>query len=279
MSSSRKPKGGANHGGGGGGHDAGGGMRWLLTYSDMITLLMVFFIVLYAMSEVDKGKYAALANSLRQAFGGGNLIVSTGTGVGDGVSVPMPADLVPPVNPSDAGTAGEAQGTGQGEGASRDPLENIGLGLYADFARDGRFTAWISERGLTISLAGNAFFDSGKADIKPEMRPLLDEIARRLQGVTNDISVEGFADSDPIHTPEFPSNWYLSAARANQVRDYLESRGIPGERMIAVSYGETRPVFSNATEEGKAKNRRVDVVILRDRVKVDLGQEIGAKQP
>lgn len=267
MSGSRKRKGGNGHGGGGGGHDGAGGMRWLLTYSDMITLLMVLFVVLYAMSEVDKGKFAALASALRHALGGGNMIVSTG-GVGDGVSVPLPTDVSPP-------------GTGEGDGGSesKDPLENIGKALYADFARDGRFTAWISERGLTISLAGNAFFDSGKAEIKPEMRPLLDDIARRLKDVPNDISLEGFADTDPISTPEFPSNWYLSVARANQVRDYLELRGIPAERMIVVGYGETRPVFNNDTAEGKAKNRRVDVVVLRNRVEIDLGEEIGQSGP
>lgn len=235
--------------GGGGGHDGGGSMRWLLTYADMITLLMVFFIVLYAMSEVDKQKYAAVVGAMRSAFGGGNMIVSTGTGVGDGVSVPMP---------------------------SKEVLEGIGQQLYADFAHDGRFTVRVSDRGLIISLTGSAAFDSGKAEIKPEFQPLLDEIAARVKGLPNDISVEGFTDSDPIITADFPSNWYLSAARANRVRDYLESKGVDQNRMIVVGYGETRPVWDNSTQEGKAKNRRVDVVILRDKQVIDIGKEIGA---
>jgi chemotaxis protein MotB len=248
-------------GGGGGGHDGGGSMRWLLTYSDMITLLLALFIMLYAMSEVDKEKYAAVAASIRQAFGGGNQIVNVG-GVGDGVNAPpKPGQVnVQPFDPK----------------AVQDALEKLGKGLAADFERDGRFTVHVSERGLTISLAGNAFFDSGKADLKPEMLPLLDDVAKRLQGLPNDISVEGFTDSDPIHTPEFPSNWYLSVARANRVRDYLESKGIGAGRLIVVGYGETRPLYDNSTAEGKAKNRRVDVVILRQKVQVDLGQEINS---
>lgn len=232
-------------GGGGGGHGGSGAERWLITYADVITLLMVFFIVLYSMSEMDKAKYQAIAQSLGQVFGGGNLVVNIG-GVGDGVSIPLPEEI----------------------------LEGLGKELYNDFAHDGRFTVRVSERGLIISLAGSATFESGSAAIVPEMYPLLDAIAAKVQGTDFDISVEGFTDSDPIRTAAFPSNWYLSVARANTVRDYLETHGVAPERMIVVGYGDTRPVWSNETEEGKAKNRRVDVVILRNKHVIDLGQEI-----
>ncbi|HYG56991.1 MAG TPA: flagellar motor protein MotB [Symbiobacteriaceae bacterium] len=239
-----------------GGHGGGGQERWLLTYADMITLLMALFIMLFAMSTVDKEKYAAVAAMFQKAFGGGNLIVPV-QGVGDGVSAPPPKESVV-LDPKKV----------------QEMLEQLGQGLYADFARDGRFSVYMSERGLTISLAGNAFFDSGKAELKPEMVPLLDEIARRVKDLPNDISVEGFTDSDPIATAEFPSNWYLSVARANQVRDYMESRGVASQRLIVVGYGETRPLYDNGTAEGKAKNRRVDVVILRQQQVIDRGQEI-----
>lgn len=249
MSAGRKKK----QGGGHANHE-----RWLLTYSDLITLLMALFIMLYAMSQLDQEKYQAVAAALNKAIGGGNVIIKTNMGTGDGVNVP-PVDQ--------PGTIADPK-------AVIDALEKIGQNLYAEFARDGRFTVYINERGLTISLAGNAFFDSGKADLRPEMFPLLDSIAEKLKGVPNDLSLEGFADSDPISTAEFPSNWHLSVARANRVRDYLEARGVAGNRMILVGYGDTRPVFSNATAEGKSKNRRVDVVILRNRQVIDLGQEI-----
>jgi chemotaxis protein MotB len=234
--------------------------RWLLTYVDMITLLMALFIMLWAMSNVDAGKYQALATTLNRVMGGGNMIVPTG-GVGDGVNAPRPV-----VDPITVGTPEQI----------KQALEKIGEGLYADFARDGRFTVYLGERGLTISLAGNAFFDSGKADLRPEVLPLLDNIAARLQTVPNDISLEGFADNDPIRTSLFPSNWHLSTARALAVRDYLEARGVAPERMILVGYGDKRPVFSNDTPEGKAKNRRVDVVILQEKQQIDLGQEINS---
>jgi chemotaxis protein MotB len=266
-----------------GGHGGGGNERWLLTYSDMITLLMVFFIVLYAMSEVDKGKYAAMASSLNRAFSsGGNTVVPLGTGAGDGISAPMPKPItpdtpVPPVPPS------SNSGTGSGPGpdkAATDPLQGIGQGLYADFAHDGRFTVRISERGLIISLAGSALFDSGKAEIKPAFVPLLDAVVGRVKGINNDISVEGFTDSDPIRAGgEYASNWQLSTARANRVREYLESGGVGAERLIVVGYGETRPIFSNQTADGKAKNRRVDVVILRNKQVIDIGQEINSGKP
>lgn len=241
---------------GGGGHGGAGLERWLLTYSDMITLLMALFIMLFAISSVDKAKYAAVATMFQRAFGGGNLIVPV-NGVGDGVNAPLlnePAVMDPK--------------------QVQEVLEQIGQGLYADFARDGRFTAHLGARGLTISLAGNSFFDSGKADLKPEMLPLLDEIARRIKDLPNDVSVEGSTDSDPISTPEFPSNWYLSAARANRVRDYLESKGVSADRLIVVGYGDKRPVYTNDTPEGKARNRRVDVVILLDKQVIDPGKEI-----
>jgi chemotaxis protein MotB len=252
---------GKKKGGSGGGHDGAGSMRWLLTYSDMITLLLALFIMLFAMSEVDKEKFATVAASIRQAFGGGNQIVNVG-GAGDGLNIPRPDDLAKPLDPQ----------------AVADVLEQLGKGLLADFERDGRFAVHVNERGLTISLAGNSFFDSGKADLKPEMLPMLDDMARRLKELPNDISVEGFTDSDPIRTAEFPSNWYLSVARANRVRDYLESRGVTAGRLIVVGYGETRPLYENTSPEGKAKNRRVDVVILRQKVQVDLGQEINGEK-
>lgn len=261
----------------GGGHGGGSSERWLVTYADMITLLMVFFIILYGMSEMDKKKMAGLAAALRVGFnnasGGGNQIVAM-PGQGDGVSAPMP-QVIPPVVPP---ATGETPDGAAGEGP-KDALKEIGEQLAVDFAKDGRFTVYVSDRGLTLSLVGSAAFDSGKADLKPEFLPLLDAIADKLRGISNDISVEGFTDSDPINTPAFPSNWYLSVGRANEVRDYLEMRGVGAERLIVVGYGETRPLYTNATAEGKAKNRRVDVVILRHQQVIDRGVQVDVTNP
>lgn len=260
-----------------GGHGGGSSERWLVTYADMITLLMVFFIILYGMSEMDKKKMQGLAAALRVGFnnvsGGGNQIVPI-PGQGDGVSAPMP-QVIPPVVPP---ATGDTPKEGAGEGP-KDELKEVGEQLAVDFAKDGRFTVYLSDRGLTLSLVGSAAFDSGKADLKPEFLPLLDAIATKLGGLENDISVEGFTDSDPINTVEFPSNWYLSVGRANEVRDYLEMKGISPERMIVVGYGETRPLYSNSTAEGKAKNRRVDIVVLRNKPVIDRGAPVDVKNP
>lgn len=258
---------------GGGGHGGGGQERWLVTYADMITLLMVFFIILYGMSELDKKKVQNFANVMRSALnlqpGGGNQIVPIGQG--DGVSAPMPEVIPPPVIQHNGVLPGK---DGQGAGTGKDELKEIGEQLAVDFAKDGRFTVYLGDRGLTLSLVGSAAFDSGRANLKAEFLPLLDAIASKLKGLPNDISIEGFTDSDPINNAEFPSNWYLSTARANEVRDYLEMRGIQDERMIVVGYGETRPLYDNKTPEGKAKNRRVDVVVLRDKPVINLGEQV-----
>ncbi|HWI61234.1 MAG TPA: flagellar motor protein MotB [Symbiobacteriaceae bacterium] len=247
---------------GGGGHGGAGLERWLLTYSDMITLLLALFIMMYAMSKVDAGKYQAVAGALSKAFGGGgNVIVNTGLGVGDGMEIPI--EKLPEMTPEQVQKA----------------LEQIGEGLAADFARDGRFGVYMNERGLVISLAGNAFFDSGKAELRPEIIPLLNDIAERLKGLPNDISLEGHTDSDPIHTAEFPSNWELSYARANRVRSYLQSRGVGEKQLIVVGYGETRPLYENTTPAGKQKNRRVDIVVLLTKAIITPGQEIKSSQP
>ncbi|MDF2627351.1 MAG: OmpA/MotB domain protein [Symbiobacteriaceae bacterium] len=241
-----------------GGHGGGGHERWLLTYSDMITLLLALFILLYAMSTVDAEKYKSVAGALASVFGGGNGVVGDGV-IGEGGTVPNAGNLTPE--------------------QIKEALEQIGQGLEADFASDGRFSVYMAERGLVISLAGNAFFDSGKAELRPEIIPLLNDIAGRLQGLSNDISLEGHTDSDPIRNAQFPSNWELSLARANTVRSYLEGQGVPAKQLIVVGYGETRPLFDNSTADGKQRNRRVDIVVLRDEHVIDLGQEITPAKP
>lgn len=263
---------GGDSGNGGGGGHGGGSERWLLTYADLITLLMVFFIVLYSMSELDKEKYARVANYLSMAFGQGSLVINS-SGLGSGFAIMRSGDLRA-LAPETARLARPAPIQ-----AAPDPLLSLGEELRHDFVHEGRFAIRVVERGLTISLVGSAAFDSGDAEIRPEFFPVLDAISRRLSAIPHDISIEGFTDDDPIRTAEYPSNWYLSTARANRVRDYLEQGGIEAYRMIVVGYGATRPAWSNATGEGKAKNRRVDIVILRERRMIDPGHELGQGDP
>lgn len=237
------------HGGGGGGHDGGGSMRWLLTYSDLITLLMAFFIVMYAMSNVDKAKYAALAGSLAIAFnqGGGSV-------------VPMP---------------GAGPGFGGGLGNT---LQEAGEEIAADMqdlADTGQIRVFENERGIIVSLQGTVLFDTGSADLRPEAQKVLDVVAGKLQELGNYVQVEGYTDDRPINSTLFPTNWELSTRRAsNVVRYFTDNKGLPAERFGAMGYGEFRPLYDNTTEAGRAKNRRVDIVILRSAPVLNLGKEL-----
>ncbi len=122
----------------------------------------------------------------------------------------------------------------------------------------------INEKGLVISLREKYMFDSGKAEIYPEAKTVLEEIVKECITVPNNMNIEGHTDNVPIHTPEFPSNWELSAARATNVTRYLiEKLDFPPERLASGGYGEYHPVASNDTPVGRAKNRRVDVIVRR----------------
>lgn len=234
---------GEEHEGGGGGHDGAGSMRWLLTYADLITLLMAFFIILFAMSKVDAQKYSLLANSLKTAFFAGNSLIN------------LPASNYVP-----------AGGSGEGGGPT---LQGIGAELSTSLIRldpklKDMLKITVDERGLTISLVGAALFDLGQATIRPDAEKILTEIARSLAQVPNYVSVEGSTDDLPINTAEFPTNWELSTRRAtNVVRFFIEHEGLNPKRFMAVGYGEYRPLYPNDSEANRAKNRRVDIVILR----------------
>ncbi|MHB0884812.1 MAG: OmpA/MotB family protein [Bacillota bacterium] len=225
----------------GGGHDGAGGMRWLLTYADLITLMMVFFTVMYSMSRVDAQKFQALAGSLRSSFFSGSSGGSSGTGF-------MPG------------------GAGGAEGAGGDVLEDLGYELAAetqDLSSEGSVSIYYGDRGLTISL-GAVLFRPGEADILAEAKAILDKISPAISKVPNYVSVEGYTDNLPISTHDFPSNWELSARRATSVIHYLIGQSkIPAARFFVVGYGEYRPVAPNNTERNRAMNRRVDIVILK----------------
>lgn len=225
---------GRNHGeAGGGGHDATGMMRWLLTYADLITLLMAFFVIMYAMSTVDVAKYQALAASLRGTLATGNSYV------------PLPLqETAPP----------------------KDPLQALGeevAGALTELGLEGQGAVFRTERGIVISLYGAVLFDLGKADIRPEAGSVLDRIATALAEVPNYVSVEGSTDDLPINSLLFPTNWELSVRRATTVvRYFVDRHQLDPRRFLATGYGEFQPMFPNDSEKNRARNRRVDIVVL-----------------
>ena len=232
--------------------------RWLITYADMITLLMVLFIVMFSMSRTDMQKYKMLKASLNRAFDVEVLTSDDAVGVmGAGTALlPLPSvqeAMAVPGSPSqDPRMASTLQ----------DFREIVSqLPIPADSA--GRVEIGASRDGIVISLAGNVLFDSGRSDLKPRGLALLDAFAERLKTMPNEIRVEGHTDNVAIATALYPSNWELSSARSTTVGRYLaEHGGLAPARVSAAGYGEFRPVAPNDSREGRARNRRVDLVIL-----------------
>lgn len=243
-------------GGGGGGHDGGGMMRWLLTYADLITLLMVFFVVLYAMSKADTAKFNALKSSLAVALktdGAGSHIVFDHQG-----STPLEQ-----VMPKES-TAKETE-----------DFQEIIRKIQAS-VQDQRLVGFIvDERGLTVRFLDSVLFDLGRAELRTDSYSLLDAVGAALKNNTRYLRVEGHADNLPINTLQFPSNWELSSARSIAVTRYMiEKHGMDPRRMSSLGYGEFRPLYPNTSEDNRAKNRRVDIVVLRTERS---GGEIGAE--
>jgi len=217
---------------------------------------MVFFVVLYAMSQVDASKYEQLAQSLNIALAGGSGLLNNNPGVispEESGSVEKPKPTPPPGN----------VGNGQSELQN---MENIEKQLATYFGGHGlaqSVSMDIDERGLIVSLNDTILFDPGKADIISDALNELITVGQALNTVNNYIRVEGHTDNVPISNAQFPSNWELSAVRATTVvRIFVENANIPPEKLSAVGYGEYKPVADNTTPEGRSKNRRVDIILL-----------------
>jgi chemotaxis protein MotB len=248
--------------------------RWLLTYSDMITLLMALFIVMWSISSVNIAKFDELKASLKSAFSGkvlpGNDSVLTGQ------TAPFDQDGTPVqmINPVDQQPIFSMKSISASitQSAARQDTENLKhiqqeVERYAQqhgFASEVRTT--INERGLVVRLlTDKVLFDSGSAVLQPQGLPLLGEISRLLTraDIVNPVRVEGNTDDVPIHSAVYPSNWELSTARADAVLEFLLGKGVKPKRLSVAGYGEQNPIASNATAAGRSTNRRVDLVILR----------------
>lgn len=228
--------------------EEGNNERWLITYSDLITLLLVFFIILYAFSKIDNDKYKNLASGFNTVFGSGTgILVGDGTGemVGDGI-----------------GGAGGEGGEQTEEGMLSDIKDEVDSYLTSNGLEESVSTD-IDDRGLIIRMSNSILFDSGTANIKADNSSSLSTIGTLLNSMPNYIRIEGHTDTLPISNTKFKSNWELSVLRATNVAEILiADAGIKPERISVLGYGEFRPIADNSTAEGRAKNRRVDIVIM-----------------
>lgn len=237
-----------------GGHEGAGMMRWLLTYADMITLLLALFIVLYSQSQINAAKFEAVAAAVRAALGGASerpAPVPTPASVG---RLPIEGSLrVAPGSPP-------AVTLEQQMAQFLDAIRRAGLQESTRVLRENA--------GIVIRLPDDILFETGSADLRPDALPTV----VRLAGIINQVHgtavrVEGFTDSRPIHTPQFPSNWELSVARALSVVQALIASGVAPERLSAAGFGPYHPVATNATPEGRAQNRRVEILVTRELVR------------
>jgi chemotaxis protein MotB len=232
------------------GHDGGHGNaeRWLLTYADLITLLMVFFVVLYSMSQADSDKFKRISAALQQAFNVDVLQGAASASIHDGSPLPE-APVSDLISNTDVPQVTRLQNMIEAviDGASQRP----------------DVTVTIDREGVVIRLSGSYLFDSGRAELKPNSLLVLDAISGELRLTPNEIRIDGHTDSTPIESPRYPTNWELSAARALAVTRYLtESDGVVSTRVMAAGFGEYRPLVPNDSREHRAQNRRVEIHLL-----------------
>jgi len=278
MSGARGRRGGRRGAHAGGGHEDG--ERWLLTYADMITLLMALFMVLFSISSVNISKYKTLQKALHAAFSGnilpgGKAIAQPGS-TANSSHAPSSADvqsIVPLTShstnlhstPSTQSSAVASTAQAQQEQSNFEHLKHE-LDAYAarhGFAKDVNTT--VQPRGLVIRvLTDRLLFPSGSATLIHQAQPLLGEIASLVNiDRTHPVDVEGNTDNVPIHGGAFPSNWELSTARASMVVRFLIAKNVYARRLSASGYADLRPIASNASAQGRARNRRVEIVLQR----------------
>ncbi len=223
-------------------HEEEGGEAWLLPYSDLMTLLLAVFIVLFAVSQVDVEKAQAMSDQFSESM------MTEGYNLSH-----MQEQMEAPAKPVSEADQMEAL---KAELDAKLKSENMTASVKTS----------IDKRGLVISLNNAVFFDPGSAEIKPELRDTLLEIGEMITVMDNFIRIEGHTDNVPMNSSTYPSNWDLSTARAaNVVRLFYNNTNAAPERLIAVGYGEYRPIADNSTEEGRSKNRRIDIILLSDK--------------
>jgi chemotaxis protein MotB len=232
--------------------------RWLVSYADFITLLFAFFVVMYALSSLNEGKYKVLSDSMTNAFR--NVTVNaTGQVIIPQTAPPTPPRIVAPPKPAQPQPKADPVKQEQ-----REKMKNVAKDIMealAPLVREGKVRVLETSRGVTIEIADSALFSVGQAQLNIESTRALRAVADVIATSDFPVTIEGHTDNVPIKTAQFPSNWELSAVRATTVLRIFADAGVPPDRLTAIGYGETRPVEPNDSIEGRARNRRVSIQI------------------
>ena len=235
--------------------------RWLVSYADFITLLLALFVMMYAVSQLNEGKYQRVAGSQVSALGAQS----------DRSVLIMPESVpLSPVqeSPEEDRAIKKARRLAEAQRRQQEAMEVIARDVMAAFQpfssliENGQVRVIPSSRGLAVEINAKVLFAPGQAVLEQNSARVLEAVAQVLKDNDYPIQVEGHTDSIPIVTDKFPSNWELSAVRASSVVRLLIGSGVEAARLTAVGYGENRPVDSNDTEDGRTRNRRVTVMIL-----------------
>jgi chemotaxis protein MotB len=240
---------------------------WAIPYGDLVTLLLAFFVVMYAVSSINEGKYRVLSDSLNAAFRGTPRTMEP-IPVGETMAKAKMDDTVAGIRPGQAikFEGNEAVEKKEAEDAAlqaqlrnmTDDLQNaMQVLIDQDMIRVQRAPSWVE-----VEIKTDILFPSGSAEIEPAAVEILERLAVILAERPYPIRIEGHTDNRPIKTAQFPSNWELSAARASRIVRLFEQRGITANRMVVAGMGENRPLAENDTEAGRNHNRRVALVIL-----------------
>jgi len=238
--------------------------RWMVSYADFITLLFAFFVVMYALSTVNEGKYRVLSDSMSSAFR--NVQINASTVLPTVVTAPIPTLQ----KPSAAAKAQDAEKQKQ-----RDKMRNVAkdiMQVMAPLVEQGKVRVLETSRGVTIEINDSILFSPGQALLQPALVKAMSAIAEVLAPTDFPITIEGHTDNVPIKTPQFPSNWELSAVRATTVLRLFADSGVAPERLTAIGYADTRPVEPNVLVDGRARNRRVSILI--DSAVPEKGKEV-----
>ena len=230
--------------------------RWLVSYADFITLLFAFFVVMYAISSVNEGKYRVLSNAITTAFGKGPSLV------------PVVKELEPTAPPGLQPIPMTTQKQRANEAAikrEKEKMTSMAQNLLASLApliKEGKVRVMQNARGINVEINASVLFAPAEASLNSQSIQTMEAVARVLKGDNHEIQIEGHTDSNPIKTERFPSNWELSAVRASSVIRLFIENGVSENRLQAIGRADTQPVDTNDTEEGRQRNRRVQLMIL-----------------
>lgn len=218
-----------------------GAPDWIVTFADLMSLLLTFFVLLLSFSTTEISKFKQIAGSLKDALGMRSELELS--------DIPQSSELLPAIETE--------QATGQ---ATAEQLEKELQAVIEEIGVENQGEAKLTDEGIVLQLSGDYLFESGRADINEVAYPLLDQIAAAVLSSGRSLDVAGHTDDVPIATAQFPSNWELSAARAGQAVRYFTEHGVEPQRLRAIGRGEAAPIADNSSAEGRAENRRIEFI-------------------